>query len=304
MTREQLWDIIGDIDDRFIAEAARYNPKQRSRSPERIGIMSKKRIITFALAAVLILALGAAAYATGFFGLKDLQTGSGANTSVIVAGWSDSPEEQAAKDWTEFKLHARHNLPDIGISFSNTDLVSQVGAFSPEAKEKLNLILEKYGLQLPEEVLLIHGVEGLYEVCGHRGCLPEIADTNDGYPVGGKYFRGGSFTLADAAKLGEKTVRFDMTRSVKGYFTGVVGYSLDVDNMEEWTYTTSSSVKTILNLGPARAAAIIPLENSFVYIHFRSGSETGYDSQFDLLTKSDLEAFVESIDFYVLDSFS
>ena len=58
MTREQVWDIIGDIDDRFVAEAAQYDPKQRSRSPERIGVMSKKRLITFALAAALILALG------------------------------------------------------------------------------------------------------------------------------------------------------------------------------------------------------------------------------------------------------
>ena len=65
MTREQLWDIIGNIDDRFIAEAAQYDPKQRSRSPERIGVMSKKRLITFALAAALILALGVTAYAIG-----------------------------------------------------------------------------------------------------------------------------------------------------------------------------------------------------------------------------------------------
>lgn len=65
MTREQLWDIIGDIDDRFVAEAAQYDPQKCSRSPERIGVMSKKRIITFALAAALILALGVTAYAIG-----------------------------------------------------------------------------------------------------------------------------------------------------------------------------------------------------------------------------------------------
>ena len=65
MTREQVWDIICNIDDRFIAEAAQYDPKQRSRSPERIGVMSKKRLITFALAAALILALGVTAYAIG-----------------------------------------------------------------------------------------------------------------------------------------------------------------------------------------------------------------------------------------------
>ncbi len=63
MTREQLWRIIGDIDDRFIAEAAQYDPGQYSRSPERNAIMKTRRIITLALAAVLILALGVGAYA-------------------------------------------------------------------------------------------------------------------------------------------------------------------------------------------------------------------------------------------------
>ena len=65
MTREQVWDIFGDIDDRFVAEADRFDPKQCSRSPERIVHMKKKRIITFALAAALILALGVTAYAIG-----------------------------------------------------------------------------------------------------------------------------------------------------------------------------------------------------------------------------------------------
>ncbi len=81
MTREQVWDIIGDIDDRFIAEAAQYDPHKCSRSPERIGIMSKKRIITFALAAVLILALGTVAYGADLFGLKALLITNGSLSS-------------------------------------------------------------------------------------------------------------------------------------------------------------------------------------------------------------------------------
>jgi len=63
MTREQLWGIIGNIDDRFIAEAAQYDPKKCSRSPERNVIMKTKRIITLAIAAALILAMSIAAYA-------------------------------------------------------------------------------------------------------------------------------------------------------------------------------------------------------------------------------------------------
>ena len=45
--------------------------------------MKKKRIITFALAAALILAFGITAYATGFFGLINSQMG---DTVVEYAG--------------------------------------------------------------------------------------------------------------------------------------------------------------------------------------------------------------------------
>ena len=63
MKREQLSDIIGAIDDRQVAEAWQFDPDLCGRSPERIGNMKAKRIITLALAAALILALGVGAYA-------------------------------------------------------------------------------------------------------------------------------------------------------------------------------------------------------------------------------------------------
>ena len=302
MKRETITRMLNGLDDRYIGEAAAFDPDAVQGGPERIIHMKKKRIITFALAAALILSLGVAAYAGRWFGLKELRTGVGSSTSVVVAGVPDSPEEQAAKEWQEYKLHARNNLPNVDLTFSDTDLVSQVGAHSPEAIEKLNELLRKYDLSLPEQILYIRGVEGLYSVCGLQDFLPETADTDDSYPVSGRYYRGGAFTVADVAKQGEKTVRFDMIRSVKGYFTGVVGFLLDVDGMEEWTYTTSAGIETTLALGPARAAAIIPLENSFVYIHFRSGSDSGYDKNFDLLTREDVEAFVDAIDFLTLDN--
>lgn len=91
MTREQVWDIIGDIDDRFIAEAAHYDPQKCSRSPERIGVMSKKRIITFALAAALILALGVTAYAIGMGIHRQRQAEMRENFGM---GGSDAPAYQ------------------------------------------------------------------------------------------------------------------------------------------------------------------------------------------------------------------
>ena len=65
MKRETITRMLNAIDDSYISEAAVPDPAPVRESPERIKHMKKKRIITLALAAALLLALGAAAYAGG-----------------------------------------------------------------------------------------------------------------------------------------------------------------------------------------------------------------------------------------------
>ncbi len=63
MNRELLSRAVGAIDERYVAEACRLAPERASSAPERMAHMKIKRIVTFALAAVLVLALGVTAYA-------------------------------------------------------------------------------------------------------------------------------------------------------------------------------------------------------------------------------------------------
>ena len=63
MKRELLSKAFGGIDEGYILEAYRSVPGDASGASERIVHMKKKRIITFALAAVLMLALGISAHA-------------------------------------------------------------------------------------------------------------------------------------------------------------------------------------------------------------------------------------------------
>ena len=63
MNRALLSKAVGDIDESFIAEACRPVTEDASGSPERILPMNRKRIISLALAATFILALGIIAYA-------------------------------------------------------------------------------------------------------------------------------------------------------------------------------------------------------------------------------------------------
>ena len=63
MKRELLSKAFGNIDESYIVEAYRPVSGDAAGSPERIKPMKKKTMISFALAAALMLALGIAAYA-------------------------------------------------------------------------------------------------------------------------------------------------------------------------------------------------------------------------------------------------
>ena len=78
MNREKAFQALAELDDRYIAEVVRYAPGDASGSPERTLYMKKKRLITMALAAALILSLGMVAYAIagtphsqGTYAMKD-----------------------------------------------------------------------------------------------------------------------------------------------------------------------------------------------------------------------------------------
>lgn len=98
MSRETAFQILGDLDEQYVAEAVRYAPEAAAGAPERIKPMKTKRIITLALAAALILALGVAAYAvyTGF------STRVPAADETFRINWSENPSGYI--EWSNAKL--------------------------------------------------------------------------------------------------------------------------------------------------------------------------------------------------------
>ena len=65
MNQELLWKAFGDIDERFVAEAYRPLSAAAPAAPEKVVHLNRKRIITFALAAALLLSLGIAGWSAG-----------------------------------------------------------------------------------------------------------------------------------------------------------------------------------------------------------------------------------------------
>lgn len=105
MNRSDLSRVFNAIDDTYIEEALLASP-QKAAAEKEMHTMNKKtytnrhtkRIITFALAACLLLALGAAAYAFDLFGLRAIKIEDGAThqkweRNVDGSGqWVDNPD--------------------------------------------------------------------------------------------------------------------------------------------------------------------------------------------------------------------
>ena len=99
MNRDRLFQALSGLDDRYVAEAIRYAPGDASGASERIVKMKAKRIITIALAAVLILALGITGYATGFFSMLTRQPDP---EETFRINWSEDPSGYI--EWSDAKL--------------------------------------------------------------------------------------------------------------------------------------------------------------------------------------------------------
>ena len=126
MNRDQILQMLEAVDDRYITETARFDPPGRQSPPERIGHMRAKRIVTFALAAVLLLGLGAVAYAAGWIGPKAIVVEEIPEGGVVsLTQPQEIPEDQdpavnayvetsraAWAEWEEW-LHSNEREPEL-----------------------------------------------------------------------------------------------------------------------------------------------------------------------------------------------
>jgi len=233
------------------------------------------------------------------FGTSDLP-------AVSAIGVIGSNEFLAAQEWEQYvtaSVEDGTNLLDP--TDFQADGYAWASAYSPEARDTLDAILEKHGLKLPSyEEDITH--KDLYDMTGEVDILPMNGTRENPSPYG-RYFEGGALQIIDRADIREGlSVDYDLYRSVKGWFSRDVQIVAELDTMEEWAYTTADSSVVILAMGENQSVLMAELENSFVYIHIRSGSDNTDPSRSSYgcptVDKAALEAFADSFDFSALDS--
>lgn len=336
MKREQLSDIIGAIDDRQVAEAWQFDPELCGRSPERIGTMKTKRILTFALAAALILALGVGAAAVWRGRLQDLVMKSGEEDIVLVDDGTDivltdedsdivlvgEAEEQPA---AEPQAAPYDPLP------GNTDMISLQGfAGSPEYQAAVAWAEFQHNYDRDGAVLSSVGNgptpwDEKYNYNGYTVYSQEMADTLESIAAEYGLTLHGSRTTASIDELYERFgkfsaaekwagyyfddgtfqsdcdydgINYQIRRCMKGVLDTVSLNVFDAEQYEQWEYTTACGKTVLLAFGPEKSLILAESEQSFTVVNVLSGRDGAILG--GSISAEQLEALADSFDFTLL----
>ena len=325
MKREQLSNIIGNLDDRQIAEAYQFDPARSGRSPERIGRMKIKRIVTFALAAVLILALGVTGYAVYRGRVQDLVMKIGETEDIVLInedpsdivivgeepelpaadqesvsydplpedvdmislqGYANSPEYQAALAWAEFQ----HNYDRDG------KILDSVGNDPTPWDEKYGH--NGYTVYSQEMADKIDEIAAQYGLTLHSGFLfaGDMAELYARFGQFGKISNGAGYYFDDGTfqcDCEREGTTFQLRRCMKGTLDTVSLNITDAEQYEQWEYETACGETVLLALGPGKALILAESEQSFVVVNVLSGTDYG-------LTVEDVQTLADSINFSIL----
>lgn len=275
-----------------------------------------KKMHKLQLAAALALALiipGTVAYATDFFGLRNISIGKtvieepgleGREVDVIsLQGMSESPEGKACAEWAEFCEEYDKDgaiIAEIGNGPTGLDpKYAEYNCYTQEMADKIDEICEKYQLSLLEGCEIADTYEqlcsnvGIGDVCG--GATEGVHHSVNG----GFSFEDGSFEFEGMAYIDGTNgcvTDYQFSRSVKGTFSS---YSLNVgniDNYKQWEYTTANGETVMLANSADKALIIVDKEESFVVVNVLGDIFAG---TFDVSDEA-LEKLADSFDFSIV----
>ena len=262
------------------------------------------------------MSVAAAAYGTDFFGLwsvgmRDQEIfspveveegvyvpGTEVVDEVSMQGLMDSPEGQAAREYEAF---CSAYDPD-GAILAETDFFlppldyEAYSCYTQEMVDELDRLCEKYDLALLgpstgafEDWELFDSVE-TGNVCRGSRDVGRHYFTWGYYYAGGSYMFEGSFVWNNADG---RCADYQFNCAAKGYLSTLFLNVGDLDDYEQWEYTTADGVPLLLALGPSKGLIFADTEQSFVTVNVLGDWAMG---TFDL-NREDLENLAAGFDF-------
>ncbi len=286
---EMLLLALNDMDDSDLESARKRLGYQTVGAGGRIV---KKRIITFALAAALILGLGTVAYALGWFGLRQRVTPVNSVTQAMNdpgesgilsrSAYNDEPAGRAHAAWIAYMNEHRNtytNLSNDDAENWHTDdpelqkLQPIYGAFDAEALDKLLAIRDEYGVTLHTELVIPPTTALFLRITGLN---PFMRSENGmgGWPTayvyedGSYHAEGGRAELADGSVL-PYTVDCGRRGTLDPAYMPVV-------HMEDYTereYVNVNGDPVVLSVAEGKGSSFIFYDSEDYLVTVRSDSE-------------------------------
>ena len=272
-----------------------------------------RRIAVVAAALVMMLSLGVAAQAAGWFDLGDAVIGRldmpendlatlvgegeaspSAEEFIALTGAKGSPEYEGVKEWFEYYWSDDYEVVSTDEAIFDP-AYNIYGAFSQKSIDVLDAVCEKYGLALVDGQYTSFGsnIESLYNATGCHGLLKPEA----GHAVhGGYWYDSGSFKIEGNVTLGEgwdSPIEYSLTNYEKGYLANGGYLKLGAqEDFKQWEYVTSDGVSVTIIHSEDRDMLLVNLSGSTVAVNIVDFGEYASGR-----TEADMEAFAECFDF-------
>jgi len=320
MTSNQLLDLMNSIPDRFVMEGA--EPGQRASHPR----LHRMGLLVAVIAALLLLAgcvavylrlqdmsIGKAPYVQAFDEKgKAMEPVEKERTVINFAGVSGSPEQQASAQWYDFtesydpdRKLLTNEEKDWGIPDNCADIY---GCYTREMAEKLEEIAKTNQLALLEEeaVIQLYQQDVAMEALGVSSLLREEAAASMGQ-VSGVLYAPYNFSLSYTLRLTGEDAKWSKRVNVteiyqrSGYLPAPGSWNLDLQNFQQWNYTTSQGVSLLLAMDKTGRSFLVHQQKDGILTVSIDGNPTGsrYPQVDQIPGKEAIEQFAEVIDFTI-----
>ncbi len=321
MNKNQLLDMMNSIRDQYVMEAIESRDQTGRKSHLRVHRIG---LLAAVIAALMLLAGCVAVYLR----LQDLSIGKETHVQSFdekgraieptektwevlnFSGIAGSPEQKASAQWYEFteSYDLDHALttnetdnPDIPNNYEYT-----YGCYTQEMVRKLDEIISENHLQLLEDDIPIQRWHSdiAMEALGKTSLLREGAAAQMG-PASGFLFAPYNFKMEyDLTLTGDnpawgKRVGVTELFAHKGYMPYDGYWSVNLDAIRQWNYTTSEGVSLLMAMSDTGECIIVCQLDSGILMVDISGNTTGtrYPEPDQVPGKEAMEAFAEVLDF-------
>lgn len=313
MNANDMLDIIGETPERYVLDAANANViPLRKHSPRRIWLIAAIVVLIALLvgcAVVYVLSLDQMILGTEY--IEDRTGETEPRTRLSLQGYVGSPSYMGAKEWFDFlqtyDQDGAIQFSDEAYSVEFPEEYQFYDLYSVEMKEKLDEICQKYDLELLGPILMDTSSENMFRELGINGILREGAQAEIEWSTGGPgyFFKNGSFEVECYVTLTgennpwpyENLIAF-RCHNKKSFDDVTIGMA-DPAAYEEWNYTTTAGVETLLVKGPEAAFIVADIGDYFITV---TSIETKAGNILDgeyTMTREGLEAYAEIFDFSI-----